>query len=444
MSTTVPASKDATLLARMLTSNTQRGRVSRETRQLLIAALVALLALWVLARIRFPGQPASPNPIPIPSLLSQIAAAPRFANLAGEIGELQRRLTATWLTIPVRGTDDNTGEDPRQITAMKLSNDTAVLLRRGGARLVNDQDVLAVDRVTGLAIVHVEGGAARVDVPRWTPSALDGPRYLMATVGTLAGVSLRPVLVGALHEIQSPAWPGPIWSVPEGTDLPASAFVFTTSGEIAGLVAREAPGLAIVPWDIVVDEATQVRDRGRVPAPDLRVEVRPLTPALSRATATTQGVVVAWVDPRSPLARQIAVGDVIQSLNAQSISHVRDWEVASSRLAAGPLTIGVRRQGKPTTVNMNLAAAGTSAAATSLGLRMRDLPGIGASVLRIDPRSAATAARLQEGDIITLAGDITAPTAAQISDAFRSARTGEAIMLAITRGRTHLVVGLVK
>ena len=52
--------------------------------------------------------------------------------------------------------------------------------------------------------------------------------------------------------------------------------------------------------------------------------------------------------------------------------------------------------------------------------------------------------RVSEGDLITLAGDITAPTAAQIGDAFRSARTGEAIMLAITRSGTHLVVGLVK
>jgi S1-C subfamily serine protease len=75
---------------------------------------------------------------------------------------------------------------------------------------------------------------------------------------------------------------------------------------------------------------------------------------------------------------------------------------------------------------------------------MRDVPGVGATVVRIDPRSAGSAARLQEGDVITLAGDITAPTGAQIGDAFRTAGKGEAIMLAITRGRTHLVVGLVK
>jgi len=79
-----------------------------------------------------------------------------------------------------------------------------------------------------------------------------------------------------------------------------------------------------------------------------------------------------------------------------------------------------------------------------LGLEMKSVPGVGTTVVRINPRSAAGAARLQEGDIITLVGKITAPTAAQMSNAFRSARTGEAIMLAITRGRTHLVVGLVK
>jgi S1-C subfamily serine protease len=95
-------------------------------------------------------------------------------------------------------------------------------------------------------------------------------------------------------------------------------------------------------------------------------------------------------------------------------------------------------------VQLTLPAASDSAGADSLGLGMKTVPGVGTTVVRIDPRSAASAARLQEGDIITLVGHITAPTAAQIGEAFRSARTGEAIMLAVTRGRTHLVVGLVK
>jgi S1-C subfamily serine protease len=104
----------------------------------------------------------------------------------------------------------------------------------------------------------------------------------------------------------------------------------------------------------------------------------------------------------------------------------------------------VRRRGKPLDVQFALPATSSAETVNSLGLGMKSVPGVGTTVVRIDPRSAASAARLQEGDIITLVGHITAPTAAQIGDAFRSARTGEAIMLALTRGRTHLVVGLVK
>ena len=116
----------------------------------------------------------------------------------------------------------------------------------------------------------------------------------------------------------------------------------------------------------------------------------------------------------------------------------------AGRLRAGDATMRVHRQGKTVDLTVTLPAADPSTAATLLGLRMRDVPGVGTTVLRVDPRSAASLARLQEGDLITLAGNITAPTAAQLGNVFRSAGTGEAIMLAVTRGRTHLVVGLVK
>ena len=424
------------------TSNTLRSRVSRETRQLLIAALVALLALWVLARIRFPGQPVSPNPIP--SLLSQLSSVPRFANLASEIAELQSRLANSWMAISVAAADDTAEDGPRRVTAMRMGRDQAIVLLRTGDRLPNDADIIASDRVTGLSVIRTESESAPAGIPPWMPQSLDDPRYLMATVTTSTGVSLRPVLVGSLLEVRSPAWPGPIWAVPEGTDLSASSFVFTTSGEIAGLVVREPIGLAIVPWDILVAEANRVLNLERTSAVDLRTEVRPLTAALLRATGATQGVVVAWVDSRGPLAKRLAVGDVIEALNGQPILHTRDWQVASSRLRAGDATLRVRRQRKILDLTVNLPVADLSAAATSLGLRMRSVPGVGTTILRIEPRSAASLARLQEGDLITLAGPITAPTPAQIGDVFRSARTGEAIMLAITRGRTHLVVGLVK
>ena len=47
-----------------------RPRVSRETRLLLTAGLLALAALWLLARARFRDLPATPNPIP--AVLTQL------------------------------------------------------------------------------------------------------------------------------------------------------------------------------------------------------------------------------------------------------------------------------------------------------------------------------------------------------------------------------------
>ena len=67
-----------------------RPRVSRETRLLLTTALVAIAALWVLARIRFPDSPATPNPVA--PLLSQLAMTPTLDGLASEVTQLQARI----------------------------------------------------------------------------------------------------------------------------------------------------------------------------------------------------------------------------------------------------------------------------------------------------------------------------------------------------------------
>jgi hypothetical protein len=53
---------------------------------LLTAGVLAVAALWLLARIRFPERPVTPNPVP--SVLSQLARGPTYDDLAGEIAQL--------------------------------------------------------------------------------------------------------------------------------------------------------------------------------------------------------------------------------------------------------------------------------------------------------------------------------------------------------------------
>ena len=68
-------------------SASYRPRLPRETRRLLLTAFVAVLTLWVLARVRFPERPAAPNPVP--PILDQLTGPPTFAELAARVLALQ-------------------------------------------------------------------------------------------------------------------------------------------------------------------------------------------------------------------------------------------------------------------------------------------------------------------------------------------------------------------
>src|SRR5262245_9963789 len=74
-----------------------RPRVARETRRLLMTAALAVLTLWVLARIRFPDRPVTPNPVP--PLLSQLTGVPRFSDLATAIDDVRGRLTPSLMAV---------------------------------------------------------------------------------------------------------------------------------------------------------------------------------------------------------------------------------------------------------------------------------------------------------------------------------------------------------
>ena len=74
----------------MVLSDAARPRVSRETRRLLAAAGLALLALWILARLRFPERPASANPVA--TVLTQISPPTTFSDLAAEVDRVRRRV----------------------------------------------------------------------------------------------------------------------------------------------------------------------------------------------------------------------------------------------------------------------------------------------------------------------------------------------------------------
>lgn len=422
--------------------------MSRETRQLLATVLLAVVALWVLGRVRYPDRPATPNPVP--ALLTQLG--PRFAldELAAESTRLRTRLGETILPVRAGG---NT------VSAIRVSDDTAVALLPGGrgvhrrtddtartpadgvtptdgASAWSEPHVVASDAATGLAVLRV-GAAASAPLALWAPRALDQPRYLLATVASADAVALRPSFIAALRPVTTAAWSAPIWAIPPAPDLQAGSLVFTADAELAGLVVTHADGLAIVPAATLLADAQRVRQLPARTPGFLGIEVQALTGPLAAATGARTGVVVAWVDPGGSAAGQLAPGDVIEAVDGHWLESREHWEVRTARLAAGqPIVLGVRRQGEWRDVQL---LAAPSVKPLPLGLTLRRVTNAGSEVLQVARPSAGEAAGLEPGDVITLAGTYNAPTPAQVRDAFEAA-AGRPLLVAVSRGSSSRIV----
>ena len=426
----------------METSSPYRPRVSRETRLLLTAGVMAVAALWLLARIRFPERPVTPNPVP--SVLSQIASVPKYDDLAAEIAQLHARLQPSLLTLDVPSAAGALQTTP-PTAAIRLRDDLAVTLvpPELSRERWNDAPIVARDAASGLAVVRVPNPVSTSPPVPWTPRQPQQPRYLVASAVSLEGVSLRPAFVGSLDPLVSPLWSEPLWAVPGHTDLAAGSFLFTNSAELAGLVITYRGGLAIVPGGTVVAEAERLLGTPQGPAGVIGVEVQALTPPVAAVTAASVGVVVAWVDADGAGSQQLMAGDVIEAVDGRALATRQHWDVRVARLSVGEtLSLRVRRRGEVHEIALVATAPTARPGSRSLGLTLRARTNIGAEVVRIAQDSAAARAGLALGDVITLVADVSAPTPAQVMRSYTSMGQGQRVMVAVTRGDAHFVTTL--
>ena len=423
----------------METSSPYRPRVSRETRLLLTAGVMAVAALWLLARIRFPERPVTPNPVP--SVLSQLASVPKYDDLAGEIAQLQARLQPSLLALDVPSAVVSLQTSPRT-AAIRLRDDLAATLippQSSPARW-KETPIVARDAASGLAVVRLPMPVSVSPPVPWTPRQAQQPRYFVASDVSPEGVSLRPAFVGSLDPIESPLWSEPLWAVPERTDLTAGSFLFTNSAEWAGLVINYRGGLAIVPGGTVLAAAERLLAAPPGPPGAIGIEVQDLTPPVASVTAASVGVVVAWVDPNGAGSEQLMVGDVIEAVDGRGLATRQQWDVRVARLSVGEtLGLRVRRRGEIREVALVANAPAAPPASRSLGLTLRARTKIGAEVVRIERGSAADRAGLTIGDVITLVAEVSAPTPAQVMRSYTSMGQGERVIVAVTRGDAHFV-----
>jgi len=425
-------------------SASYRPRLPRETRRLLLTAFVAVLTLWVLARVRFPERPAAPNPVP--PILDQLTGPPTFAELAARVGELRGRLSDSLVTlVSVRNdTRASDGGSVQRSVGLRIRDDLAVTVlapttRRAGAA---PPGVVAEDRASGLMLVET-AMKTRPQLPIfWSPRDLQQPRYLLASSAAPEDISLQPTFIGSLAPIETPQWAGSVWALPMDAAVSPGALLFTEQGELVGVVVQSDAGPAIVPARVLLAAAERLLDSPPKAAAELGVDVETLTARLAAATGAQAGVVVAWVDPAGIAAPLLRVGDVIETANDVAITNAEQWRVRATRVGDGDtLNLRVVRGGAPRVVQL-LVRAPSAENAAFLGLGMRRVVRVGTEVTRVVHGSASEAAGIVKGDLITAIGNISAPTPAQIASAFEGTDSGKLVIVAVQRNGAHRVMAL--
>jgi hypothetical protein len=423
-----------------------RPRVSRETRLLLTTVFLSIAALWVLARIRFPERPATPNPVT--PLLAQLS--PRrvlFEDLERAVFELEPEALSALHVLSVQPAGPAGGWDGsgHSIASLRFRDDAVVALMDTVVGVsITGGKLLAHDPVTGLAVIRT----ASSELPplrTWTPQSTDYPRYVLVSDASQGSISLRPVFVGHLRAVPKSAWSGDTWRMTSDVTLPNGTFVFTTSGALAGMVVGQPDEPAIVPASTLISSAQRLLEQDQAAVGSLGINVQPLTPQLQGATGLKSGVVVTRVDPKSPAAGKIVATDIIDAVDRYTILTKADWDAHATRVPAGNMiTLRIRRSGRTEEVQVTAFPPAAAAASSRLGLTMRVRSGIGTEVLYVEDGSAAMLAGIAVNDVLTRFGEWPAPMPEQINDAFAAATKDRALLVAVTRGGSHFVVALVK
>ncbi len=414
-----------------------RPRISRDTRWLLIVVVVSVIALSLLARVRFGNADRITGPIA--PVISQLQPRSPFTEMSATIEGLLPRLRDAVAPLSLTMSAE---QAPEVVLPAVRFRDGFVVAFTPPDALTSSASTVAFDRVTRLVVARSADSRAG-SVPFWEPIGTAQSTFFVAVRVASGHVVARPIFVSALVASPNPRWPNPVFALAGTSAIEPGTLLFTLEGALAGLVAGTDGPPILVPASMVVREAERVLSAAATQQPGrLDIDVQPLSNALMAATGAPQGVVVSWVSLTGPIPPSLKVGDVIIEVSGAPISSLDDWRASLDRISAGqsvPLTVW--RTGERSAVTL-VAGGDEPADRIPLGLQLRTLPATGASIRHIVAHGAADRAGLRRGDVLTRIGDLDAPTAVQAERAFRAATTERPLLLGVTRGETHFVLAM--
>lgn len=206
--------------------------------------------------------------------------------------------------------------------------------------------VAGIDRATDIAVLKIEGKYLPPlefgDSDRLRQGqlvmAFGNPRGLENSVsmGVVSSVArqIQPDSSMVYIQTDAPINPGnsggPLVDM-DGRLMGMNTFILSQSGGSEGL------GFAI-PSNIIKNVYTQLRDKGHVRRGEIGVSAQTVSPALAEGLQLPQdwGVLVADVTPEGPAAiAGLLPGDLVLSLNRQTMQNARQLEVHLYRYAVG-------------------------------------------------------------------------------------------------------------
>ena len=154
----------------------------REMRLLLVTIAVSVGMLLLLARFRFPDGTSRQTAEPVPAPLERLAASATYDELASIMGNVERRIRPTVLSLAVQGTSSVT-----YVPAVRLTEDRAVAILPADRRLadVNGTAAPAIvtrDAARSLIVVKPDSPGEVVNLP--SAPQRPGPRYVAVAEAT--------------------------------------------------------------------------------------------------------------------------------------------------------------------------------------------------------------------------------------------------------------------
>lgn len=424
-------------------------RVSRETRLLVTTALVALVALWVLARLRFPERVTPPQAPALAPILAPLVSRQGFGDLADQLTQISARTNPGLVMVPtVRPVEGVPGDGAKtSVAALRFRDDIGVALLQPDQRPDTAESLIARDPATGLALIRIAPGPTVpvASMPYWSNGG--GARYLLMAVPAVDRTMALPTLIAGVEPRHAPLWTGDVFVPSVRVDLVPGLFVFTLNGDWLGLTVERDGFPAIVPSSLVAARAEALL----LPRPEpaaLGIQVQRLTPALTLATGASNGVMVRWVDPTGPAKGLLQVADALEAADGQPLPTEEHWQRVFADLDAGtPVRLAVRRSGKTMHVDITPAPrlpanAAVERVTAGSALRLRFVRGVGSSVVAVDSASPAAIAGLRPGDVVTMIAEVSAPTPAQVTRAIAAAHRDRPVILAVRRGREPLLLAI--